>query len=358
MTGAGDVERSAPELVLAQSGGAGEDSGEQNRRHRVDVDPGEPYEKHRSPEQRRADRHVGREIETAWRVGGAHSEEPADATAGVPPGTGGSESASESEEERERRSRDHERNDDEAGGEEEEKEDRDGGDRTANESVPATGAVLPLAHAVQITTIGGSGRNPMTLQRAGLYFFMARIKGFAIRGLFRYLKERRPGITQEVVETLSPATRSVLERPIITSNMYPYETFTDLLRGIDAKLGRGDLKLCREIGDAAARQDMSGVFKVMLAVLSPRTTLQRSNLFWSKYCDTGSLVVVSDDPDDTRIRLEGFTGIDEAHCQLMVGWIGRFAMMTGGKDVVVEHSACVHHGATACEWSGRWLAPE
>lgn len=183
---------------------------------------------------------------------------------------------------------------------------------------------------------------------------MAKIKGFAILGLFRYLKENRPGSAPAIVRELPPMTVQVLERPILASSMYAYEVFGELLRGIDRHLGHGDLKRCVEIGDFAARQDISGMFKVMLSVFNPETTLARSNLFWSKYCDSGRLSAPSPDPLHTVLRLEGFPDINEAHCFLMVGWIRRFATMTGGKDVDVKKSACVHHGAPYCEWTGRW----
>lgn len=184
---------------------------------------------------------------------------------------------------------------------------------------------------------------------------MAKIKGFAVRGLLRYLKETRPGLTRQVIDRLPEEVKANFARPIVASNMYPYETFSALLRQIDQQLGRGDLRLCEDVGDFAARQDITGMFKMMLAVLSPKTTLERANLFWQKYCDSGKLILVSSDPHHSVLRLEGFPGMDEAHCYLMNGWIARFATMTGGKGVTVNHNVCVNRGGDYCEWSGSWL---
>jgi hypothetical protein len=184
---------------------------------------------------------------------------------------------------------------------------------------------------------------------------MANIKGFGIRGLLRFIKETRPGRTKEFVSKLPEDIRPLFDRPIVTSNMYPYRAFSELLRVIDRELGRGDLKKCEEIGDFAARQDITGMFKIMLSVLTPKTTLERANLFWSKYCDTGRLTMVSSDPKHSVLRMENFPEMDEAHCYLMNGWIGRFATMTGGKGVTVKHNVCVNRGGEYCEWSGSWL---
>jgi hypothetical protein len=184
---------------------------------------------------------------------------------------------------------------------------------------------------------------------------MANIKGFGIRGLLRYVKETKPGTTPELLSKLPADVKPLFDRPIVSSNMYPYRAFSELLRVIDRQIGHGDLRRCEDVGDFAARQDISGMFKIMLSVLSPKTTLERSNLFWTKYCDTGKLTLVSADPKNSVMRLEGFPGMDEAHCYLMNGWIARFATMTGGKGVTVRHTACVNHGGAYCEWAGNWL---
>jgi hypothetical protein len=183
---------------------------------------------------------------------------------------------------------------------------------------------------------------------------MARIKGFAIRGLFRYLKENSPGRAAAVVATLSPETQKVLERPIVSSNMYPYPVFGELLRAIDRDLGRGDLKRCELIGEFAAEQDINGMFKIMMSVFSPKTLLDRANIFWSKYCDTGKLHAVDSDPRHSVLRLDSFPDIDEAHCFLMTGWERRFAAMANARNVNVKHTVCVHHGGSHCQWDGSW----
>lgn len=183
---------------------------------------------------------------------------------------------------------------------------------------------------------------------------MPNIKGFAIRGLLRYLKENRAGAAAGIIAKLSPQAQKVFERPIVASNMYPYEAFAELLRGIDQEMGRGDLKKCEEIGDFAARQDINGMFKMMMSVFSPKTIVERSNLFWAKYCDTGTMVAVSSDAHNSVMQLRDFPQMNEAHCMLMMGWIRRWALMTKAKTVTVRHSVCVNKGGPFCQWDGHW----
>ncbi len=78
---------------------------------------------------------------------------------------------------------------------------------------------------------------------------MANVKGFAIRGLLKYIKNARgSGSIAEILAQLPEEDRKHFAQPINASLWYPYSLFIHLLRAIDAKLGDGDLALCRHIG--------------------------------------------------------------------------------------------------------------
>lgn len=82
---------------------------------------------------------------------------------------------------------------------------------------------------------------------------MARIKGFAIRGVLRYAKKSgiRPS---ELVAGLPETARAFFENPIVHGDFYPYEAFAALLRRIEAAQGKGDGSLAHEMGREAARE--------------------------------------------------------------------------------------------------------
>ena len=64
------------------------------------------------------------------------------------------------------------------------------------------------------------------------------IKGFAIRGLLRYVKESDyPGGISALLEHLEPAAAPHFATKILSSRWYPYEAFLGLLHTIDARLG-------------------------------------------------------------------------------------------------------------------------
>lgn len=183
---------------------------------------------------------------------------------------------------------------------------------------------------------------------------MANIKGFAIRGLLKYSKEQEPGVIPSLIAELPSDLQSCFERPILVSQWYPYEAFSSLLRAIDRRYGQGDLRHGVTVGEFAAAHDISGVFKFALNVFNPQVLLGRANIVWSRYCDTGKLVPTIAEPKQFGQRLEGFPGIDEAHCQVLIGFIRKFGELIEAKDARVEHTACVHRGNAWCEWQGTW----
>lgn len=183
---------------------------------------------------------------------------------------------------------------------------------------------------------------------------MARIKGFAIRGLLRYAKEYEPGSIRPLIESLSAEIREVFVRPITISQLYPYEAFSELLRAIDRRFGRGDLSLCAKIGEISAERDINGIFKAALGLFGPKILLRRANILWSKYCDTGRFVPIDISDHSFLQRLEGFPEIDEAQCRLLDGFMRKFGKLVTGFEVEMRHTTCVHHGGEFCEWQGTW----
>jgi hypothetical protein len=81
---------------------------------------------------------------------------------------------------------------------------------------------------------------------------MARVKGFALRGLLKSVKESG-GSIPAVLATLPDAERAIFARPIVTSEWYPYAVFVDLVRAIDRIQGKGDLAYAAARSAASTR---------------------------------------------------------------------------------------------------------
>jgi predicted hydrocarbon binding protein len=153
---------------------------------------------------------------------------------------------------------------------------------------------------------------------------MAQIRGFAIRGLFRYAKVR--GVAGTAIVAKLPADiKPAFETQILHSELYPYRAFSDVLRVIDRALGAGDGKLARDVGREAAKEDIKGVFQVAALLASPEKAVT------------------------------GFPDIDPLHCLLIEGWNeGGLDAIWRTKNVKVWQKECVHAGGTRCVFEGSW----
>jgi hypothetical protein len=184
---------------------------------------------------------------------------------------------------------------------------------------------------------------------------MARVKGFALRGLLKSVKESG-GSIPAVIAAVPDADRATFDRSIVTSEWYPYPAFVGLVRAIDRIHGKGDLLHARELGRAAAARDLGGTFRIISAVASPRFLIERGHMFWSKYCDAGLLVLTANNERLFSGRLEDFREIDRAHCLLIEGWLEGLGKALGAVGMQTRQVRCVHSGAPACEFEGKWEA--
>jgi hypothetical protein len=114
-----------------------------------------------------------------------------------------------------------------------------------------------------------------------------------------------------------------------------------------------------QVGASAGDRDLGTMFKVYVALASPERLIRSCTRVWSSYYrNAGTMRAIVWEPDDTRLRVEGFRAMAPAHCELMMGWM--IATMKRIGFIVNEgarETACVSRGAPyhefACTWRSR-----
>lgn len=182
-----------------------------------------------------------------------------------------------------------------------------------------------------------------------------QIKGFALRGLLKYVKESSyPGGIPALLEKLSDEDKQYFSEEVLSSLWYPYPAFSALAQAISREIADGDISILEDVGRTSGGQDLSGIFRFITAILSVERIVSRASAFWRRYCDTGELDVVESGPAHFTVRLSGFPEIDAAHCHMISGWIRGLGDGTGAKDVEIRKTSCVHLGDPHCEYQGSW----
>jgi hypothetical protein len=182
---------------------------------------------------------------------------------------------------------------------------------------------------------------------------MPQVKGLAVRGLLKSVKESGWSIPA-VIAAMPEAQRAVFARPIVVSAWYPYDAFASLLSTVDQMHGQGDLALCRDLGRTGAVRDLGTTFRIISIMTSVEFVVKRGQVFWSKYCDTGTMVLEKHREGGFKGRLEGFPGVAHGHCRMIEGWLEGMGTALGAKDMATQQTRCVHQGADCCEFEARW----
>jgi hypothetical protein len=185
---------------------------------------------------------------------------------------------------------------------------------------------------------------------------MAQIKGMALLGLIRRVKEAggEERLAQLIGE-LPPSAQGTFGQPIVAGAWYPYEAFARLLAAVARRLGAGRPEYLEDLGRAAAVLDTGTIFKVVAALFSVRRALHRSEMLWSRYCDGGKFLMVNIGETSAEGRIEGFPEISIEHERLVAGWMAGIGTVVGALHPRVELVDSIHQGAPASVYALRWV---
>lgn len=179
------------------------------------------------------------------------------------------------------------------------------------------------------------------------------MKGFAIRGLFKFAKHDVSGGIPSLLERLDPADRELFEEPILTTSWYPYRAFTVLLDGLVEARG-GSPERMFEVGEFSGTQDAGTIFRIVLTLASVERVIGACPRFWKRYCSVGDFDLEFVEPGRVEVALNGFPEIHPGHCHLAAGWMKGLGESAGARQAVVEQTRCVHRGAERCEFVATW----
>jgi hypothetical protein len=116
---------------------------------------------------------------------------------------------------------------------------------------------------------------------------------------------------------------------------------------IDSLFGKGDYRLCDEIGAYGADRNMKTIYKVFIRFGSLGYIMEKAASLWSEHYDAGRLVT-SSDGKVLKVMIEDFPTPHCAHCFSVMGWAGKCAELTGAKIGEKQRIACRHWRDPAC----------
>jgi hypothetical protein len=178
---------------------------------------------------------------------------------------------------------------------------------------------------------------------------MAKVRGSALVTRVAFVKERYGDEGWRRFETLlSPVTRRIVGATIDPRAWYPFEAFVDVNVRADALFGRGDYKLCFEMGGYGADRNMTTLYRVFFRLGSVSFVMGKAASLWSEHYDGGRLVTDGEDRKRFTLRIEDFPAPHCAHCMSVAGWAKRTVELTGATVLDTQRTACRNWRDAAC----------
>ncbi len=181
------------------------------------------------------------------------------------------------------------------------------------------------------------------------------VKGNLLAARSRYVRDEwGQGALEDVARRLSPEHRAIFESPVLPFVWQPFPVMAAIDHAIVAGPMHGDVTLMKRFGATIARYDLPTLYKVLFKIGTPAFLLKRVGVVYQTYIRGGT--VASSDVTSTSATVTLTEGtLPFYFCdQGIPGWFTAAVELSGGTNVQVHQSACVHRGAPRCVWKATW----
>jgi hypothetical protein len=181
------------------------------------------------------------------------------------------------------------------------------------------------------------------------------VKGNLLAARPRYVREQwGDAAVRDVASRLSQPVRTLFDREVLPFSWYSFSDLAAIDKVIIESAMSGDISKMKHFGETIARYDLSTLDKMLFKLGSPEFIMRRVGVVYRTYVRGGGLAAAEVQKGHAVVRLaEG--ALPRYFCTFGVpGWFTAALELSGGKNVEVEETECVHAGAPACAWSATW----
>lgn len=161
---------------------------------------------------------------------------------------------------------------------------------------------------------------------------------------------------QQVLASVSPATRRILQSAINPTGKYSQAAYSEMIAAIKQHFSDGNpAELAREMARYVARAEAKGVYRSVLQSASPQAALRALANLWRLQVPGGQMSVQQ--RGECAFTLEITPRVDAELCQhSMVGYIEGLLGLHNVGQLTVDHTACQHKGSSRCAYEVSWQA--
>jgi hypothetical protein len=182
-----------------------------------------------------------------------------------------------------------------------------------------------------------------------------RVKGVAFRSVFGSIaKLRGKDVQQAALAKFGPGLRDGFTYgAIVQGGWYPISWYKELFQCIRSVTGEGK-ELAFEIGRQCTRDDMSGVYSVLVKLISPQTLFNLAQRLFSNYYSQGTVQVIESRKGYTQARWHDCLEFDENMWTEILGSSRQLLELAGAENVRIRATSGGHDRADHMEATAHW----
>lgn len=185
---------------------------------------------------------------------------------------------------------------------------------------------------------------------------MTQIKALsALQAIEMVLQKHGPRAVEEIKAVMSPeARRAIYETTLVPTDWLDIKHVTENLIVYDNLFGKSDGAAAQDLVRALAAAQITGVYRLLFALTSPRLLIEKSARLWSRYYDCGESIGTMLSANSASSRIVGCPDMPKHHDWMILPFTEVALSHTGAKDIVSSHTLCVADGADACVSEFHW----
>lgn len=151
-----------------------------------------------------------------------------------------------------------------------------------------------------------------------------------------------------------PALRELIEQKRLSASAwYPLAWYRSL-HGVAQRVAGKGPALSREVGAEAMRNDLSGIYRIFLVVVSPQAIISKSARLFNSFFTHGSATVLESRAGASRVRWEGCEGFDRNLWEDVLGSSEASLALCGAKNIRIRYVEGGRDGDTSAELQVFW----
>ncbi|BDD11291.1 hypothetical protein FUAX_37230 [Fulvitalea axinellae] len=181
------------------------------------------------------------------------------------------------------------------------------------------------------------------------------VKGSVVKGLKSYVEKKYPSYADSWMSAMDSQTREVFKQPILSTTWYDLQVgVVNPTKALAEVTGKKVKDVAYESGQFVAEDLLSGIYKVFVAIASPKFVISRATTIFDSFYRPVNVSLPLLEPGCARIKVEGLTTADGVLESRIEGFMQVTVSKSAGKDVKVKSEKASGDGNPYTEYTIEW----